>query len=205
MRQGGFSYISSPFLGTIGRTRGGGPTESEFFYISQPKKSRLLNFFFKLYPFAKRSGTMLYNQILINSRMRVCGLFLTNTKSLIYISLYHLSHFFAQYIAFNSLFFFNQKNQKKRKEVWQVVQSNGIKDLQLDKIELQPALYLCNLLIALVCHTSFLEVWQFVTLWAVGLFKPLIINNKYQNKGVQTDIDQRLTEQQSGFQPDWVN
>ena len=60
---------------------------------------------------------MLYNQILINNRMRVCGLFLINAKSLIYISLYDLSHFFAQYITFNSLFFFNQKNQKKRKEV----------------------------------------------------------------------------------------
>ena len=85
-----------------------------------------------------------------------------------------------------------------------MVQSNGINGLQLDKIELQPALYLCNLLIALVCHTSFLEVVQIVTLLAVRLFKPLIINNKYQNKGVQTDIEQGLTEQQCGFQPDWV-
>ena len=146
---------------------------------------------------------MFYNQILINSQMRVCGLFLTNAKSLIYISLYDLSYFFADYYSFTYFFFFFFLI-KKRKEVWQVIQSNGINGLQLDKIELQPALYLCNLLIALVCHTSFLEVWQFVTLLAVGLFKPLIINNKYQNKGVQTDINQRLTEQQCGFQPNWV-
>lgn len=88
--------------------------------------------------------------------------------------------------------------------MWQVWQSFGINNLQTSKIELQPALYLCNILITKECHTSFLEVWQFVTLWAVGLFKLLIINNKYQNKGVQTDIDQRLTEQQCGLQPDWV-
>ena len=67
-----------------------------------------------------------------------------------------------------------------------LIQSFGINGLQLDKIELQPALYLCKLLIPLDCTRSFQYWYKFVTLLSVGLFKSLIINKKHPKQGVQS-------------------